>query len=86
MKAVTVPTSTYTDCATLYTDDIVAGNAAIHAYTEGGDTVKLYSQDNTVSAATFVANTSGISDDTATYGGFTMGQIAQALINNGLLK
>ena len=38
-----------------------------------------------VSAGAFVANTSGISDDTATFGGYTIGQIAQALINYGLL-
>ena len=38
-----------------------------------------------VSAGAFVANTSGIADDTATFGGYTIGQIAQALINYGLL-
>lgn len=38
-----------------------------------------------VAAAAFVANTSGISDDTATFGGYTLGQIAQALQNYGLL-
>jgi len=37
------------------------------------------------SAATFVANTSGISDDTATWGGYTMGQVVQALQNIGIL-
>ena len=51
-----------------------------------GDSVELSSQTNAVGAATFVANTSGISDDSATFGGFTIGQIAQALLNNGLLK
>lgn len=40
---------------------------------------------NAIGAAAFVANTSGIANDTATYGGYTMGQIAQALINVGLL-
>jgi hypothetical protein len=38
-----------------------------------------------ITAATFAANTSGIVDDTATYGGYTMGQIAAALINTGIL-
>ena len=38
-----------------------------------------------VSAGAFTANTSGIADDTATFGGYTIGQIAQALINYGLL-
>lgn len=38
-----------------------------------------------VAAATFVANTSGIVDDSATFGGYTLGQIAKALQNYGLL-
>ncbi len=40
---------------------------------------------NAIGAGAFVANTSGIANDTATYGGYTMGQIAQALINVGIL-
>jgi hypothetical protein len=39
-----------------------------------------------ITAATFVANTSLIANDTATYGGYTMGQIAAALINTGILQ
>lgn len=38
-----------------------------------------------ITAAAFVANSSGIVDDTATYGGYTMGQIAAALIASGWL-
>jgi len=38
-----------------------------------------------ITAEAFVANTSGISDDTATYGGYTIGQIAAALKNIGIL-
>jgi hypothetical protein len=38
-----------------------------------------------ITAATFVANTSLIANDTATYGGYTIGQIAAALINMGIL-
>lgn len=40
---------------------------------------------NAIAAAAFVANTSGIADDTATFGGYTIGQIAAALINTGIL-
>jgi hypothetical protein len=40
---------------------------------------------NAIGAGAFVANTSGIANDTATYGGYTIGQIAQALINVGIL-
>ena len=38
-----------------------------------------------ITAATFVANTSGIVDDTATFDGYTIGQIAKALRNIGAL-
>ena len=38
-----------------------------------------------IAAATFVANTSGIVDDTATFDGYTIGQIAKALRNIGAL-
>ena len=36
-------------------------------------------------AGAFVANGSGIADDSATFGGYTMGQVVQALQNLGLL-
>lgn len=38
-----------------------------------------------VTAATFVTNTSGIVDDTATFDGYTLGQVVKALRNAGLL-
>jgi hypothetical protein len=38
-----------------------------------------------ITAATFSANASGIINDNATFGGYTIGQIAAALINVGLL-
>ena len=38
-----------------------------------------------VAAATFVANTSGIVNDTATFDGYTIGQVVKALRNSGLL-
>jgi hypothetical protein len=38
-----------------------------------------------VTAETFAANTSGIANDTATFGGYTLGQIAAAMKNYGLL-
>lgn len=37
-----------------------------------------------VAASTFVANTSGIADDTATWDGYTIGQVVKALRNLGL--
>lgn len=38
-----------------------------------------------VGAATFVANTSGIADDTATFDSYTIGQVVKALRNFGIL-
>lgn len=38
-----------------------------------------------IAAATFVANTSGIVNDTATFDGYTIGQVVKALRNIGLL-
>lgn len=38
-----------------------------------------------IAAATFVANTSGIVNDTATFDGYTIGQVVKALRNFGLL-
>jgi len=38
-----------------------------------------------IAAATFVANTSGIANDTATWDGYTIGQVVKALRNIGLL-
>lgn len=38
-----------------------------------------------IAAATFVANTSGTLNDTATWGGYTIGQVVQALQNIGIL-
>lgn len=39
-----------------------------------------------IAAASFVANTSGIADDTATFDGYTIGQVVTALRNIGLLN
>lgn len=38
-----------------------------------------------IAAGAFVSGTSGIVDDTATFGGYTMGQVVQALTNVGIL-
>jgi len=38
-----------------------------------------------VAAATFVANTSGIANDTATFDGYTLGKVVKALRNMGIL-
>jgi hypothetical protein len=79
------PTTSVADGFQQYSADITAGNAAPHFRTENGAIVKVYQETTAVTAAAFVANTSAIVDDTATYGGYTMGQVVAALKAQGLL-
>jgi hypothetical protein len=81
----TAPVANIADAFQQYSADITAGNAAPHFRTENGNIIKLYRETTAVSAATFVANTSAIVDDTATFGGYTMGQVVAALKAQGLL-
>lgn len=48
-------------------------------------TVAVPQPDGSGGAAAFAANTSGIVDDTATFGGYTIGQVVKALKDLGLL-
>jgi hypothetical protein len=81
----TAPTASITDGYKQYSADITAGNAAPHFRTENGAIVKVYQETTAVVAAAFVSNTSLIVDDSATYGGYTMGQVVAALKAQGLL-
>ncbi len=49
------------------------------------DATPVVQPDTSITAGTFVANTSGISDDSATFDGYTIGQIAAALKQIGIL-
>lgn len=49
------------------------------------NTTPIVQPSTSVTAATFVANTSGISNDTATYDGYTVGKVVKALRNLGIL-
>jgi hypothetical protein len=80
-----VPSASITDGYVQYSNDITAGNAAPHFRTENGAIVKVYQETTAVTAAAFVANTSAIVDDTATFGGYTIGQVVAALKAQGLL-
>ena len=87
---------TSTTSITVTSPSITFGNTstAIEVAETGGGDPQLgffgetpISQPTTaISALTFVANTSGISDDTATYGGYTIGQLAAALQGLGFLE
>ena len=67
----------------------ITGNTGIG--NAGTDTIGFYGATKivrpttAVTAATFAANTSGIVDDTATFDGYTIGQVVKALRNLGLL-
>jgi len=52
----------------------------------GADTIQLYAQDNTVAASALVGGGGTAITDTDTFGGFTLQQLAQLLLNNGLAK
>jgi hypothetical protein len=80
-----VPTLTYPDRHWYYSADIVAGNAAPHFRTENGGIIKLYKETTAITASTFVSNTSLIANDTATFDGYTIGQVVKALRNLGIL-
>jgi hypothetical protein len=82
----TAPTTSPADSFQQYSADIVAGNAAPHFRTENGNIIKLYQETTAVVAGAFVSNTSLIVDDSATYGGYTMGQVVAALKAQGLLS
>jgi hypothetical protein len=81
----TAPTVNFADRHWYYSADITAGNAAPHFRTENGNVIKLYRETTGIAAGAFVANTSEIANDTATYGGYTMGQVVAALKAQGLL-
>lgn len=73
---------TFTDLTSTGTTSL--GNA-------GTDLVGFYGAtpvaqaDTGITAAAFLAGTSGIADDTATFGGYTIGQVVAALKDLGLL-
>jgi hypothetical protein len=81
----TAPTTSVIDTFKFYSADIIAGNAAPHFRTENGAVIKLYQVTTGIAAAAFVSNTSLIVNDSATYGGYTMGQVVAALKAQGLL-
>jgi plasmid replication initiation protein len=78
----TTGTSTFNNLET--TGNTGIGNAGTDTIGFYGAT-KIARPTTAVAAAAFVANTSGIVDDTATFDGYTVGQVVKALRNLGLL-
>lgn len=73
-KDIAIGTTTGTKIGTATTQKISLWNAT-----------PIVQPTTAVAAATFVANTSGIADDTATFDGYTIGQVVKALRNIGAL-
>jgi hypothetical protein len=79
---------TYTanvDSFQMYSNDIVAGNAAPHFRTENGNIIKLYQQPTGGVASAFVVGVGTAVTDASTFDGYTLGQIVKALRNTGIL-
>jgi hypothetical protein len=79
---------TYTanvDSFQMYSNDIVAGNAAPHFRTENGNIIKLYQETTAVAAATFVVGVGTAVTDASTFDGYTLKQVVKALRNMGIL-
>ena len=55
-----------------------------YVFKSGGATAVVRAT-TTGAASTFAANTSGIANDTATFDGYTIGQVVKALRNIGIL-
>lgn len=81
---VTATTGTSTFNNVEITGNTGVGNAGTDTIGFYGAT-KIVRPTTAVTAATFAANTSGIANDTATFDGYTIGQIVKALRNLGLL-
>lgn len=79
------PTITGIDRFSMYSADIVAGNAVPHFRTENGSIIKLYQETTAIGGATFVGNAGTALTDTDTFDGYTLQQVVKALRNLGIL-
>lgn len=85
MYNLTAPTGNITNGFSMYSADIVAGNAAPHFRTENGAIIKIYQETTSVATATVSAvGGSNIQTDD-TFDGYTLAQVVRALRNHGLL-
>ena len=80
-----IPITNISNSFQLYSSASVAGNVSPHFRTEAGNIIKLYQQTSSIPPSTFVTNTSLIANDTATFDGYTIGQVVKALRNLGIL-
>ena len=81
----TAPSTSPADSFQMYSNDVVAGNAAPHFRTENGAVIKLYQETTAVGNSTIsVGGGSAVLDDTQ-FGGYTLRQVVKALQNQGIL-
>lgn len=82
----TAPSGNITDAIQAYAADITAGNTAMHIRNENGNIIKLYRETTAVGSAAYSSPGGGTNIKTDdTFGGYTLQQITQALINQGFL-
>ena len=81
----TAPSTSPADSFQMYSNDVVAGNAAPHFRTENGAIIKLYQETTSVGNSIIsLGGGSSVLDDT-TFDGYTLRQIVKALRNQGIL-
>jgi hypothetical protein len=81
----TAPSTSPADSFQMYSNDVVAGNAAPHFRTENGAVIKLYQETTAVGNSTIsIGGGSAVLDDTE-FGGYTLRQVVKALQNQGIL-
>lgn len=85
IKNGTPPTTLASDSVSIYSKDVVAGNAAPHFRTENGSIIKLYQETTMVGWATTPGGIGTPITDDQTFDGYTVSQVVKALRNLGLL-
>jgi len=86
LRTANAPTATISDTFTLYSSDIIAGNAAPHIRTENGAVIKIYQETTAVAVATYAAVGGTTIQTNDTFDGYTLTQVVKALRNYGLLQ
>jgi hypothetical protein len=82
----TAPSTSPADSFQMYSNDVVAGNAAPHFRTENGAVIKLYQETTSVGNSIIsLGGGSAVLDDTE-FDGYTLRQIVKALRNQGILQ
>lgn len=79
------PTANVRNAFAMYSGNVGSKVAVPHFRTGDGDVIKLFKQNNAISSAQFVSNNGAPVLQNSTFGGYTIGQIVNALKVYGLL-